>query len=192
MNDTLIEKKLKSLKVIEPNMSTLKQMKGNIDKRIIREHENTNNRRIRVMWGSLAIILIIGTLLFAQLIFKPLFIHSLVLYTRISFAANQYDKAQIALTDTTSRYTANTAVNESSVQDIAYSLNVTNDQMSKLKLKGETGKYSAKQCQELYQHYLLYLNQEYGNVPQNLSNLRTQIANEREEAEMRLHMYDKL
>jgi hypothetical protein len=141
---------------------------------------------------TMIVVVFAGIILLLHSITLQNSIHSLVLDTRLAFASDQYQKATLALSDTTSRYGSKQKVVKSDIANMSYALALTNTQMSQLKLKGEDGKYTAKQCHALYQQYLAYLQKEDRFTPQSFSNLKFQIKAYKEQAEIKLNMYRNL
>src|SRR6185312_9372220 len=142
---------------------------------------------------AFALLLAIFFSTFSNLL--PTETHTAILATKLAFAPNQYERARIALTDTTSRF-ANTQTVEEHIPSASQSFALTNNELAKLELKGEKGKYTTQECHQIYQKYLMYLEQENKNISQKnnppLANLKSQISAYEELAEKKLHKYNSL
>lgn len=204
MKDQQAIKKLQLLKTMQPSKKALKGIKEGVYHQIqpetkMRTFFSTHDRfrspaslqfyRVAFYAGAFAFLLIM--FLFASTIFFPNQIHNAFLYGRLAFASNQYQKAQIALTDTKSRFADNKSAQEN-INELAYSLTVTNTQLTELKLKGEKGKYTAQECHQIYQEYLIYLESKEKVISSHNSTLKSQINSYEEQAERKLHMYNSL
>lgn len=196
MNQTDLIKQLKLLGTIQPSPQALKDLKKDIDQRRQTESiEPTRFHRSLFIGMSFMVVLIIFVLSTSNLLQNS--VHLAVLNIRIMTATNQYDKAKIALADSQYTYRADLATHP--VTEISQSIKLTNTELSALKLKGETGKYSAWQCHELYLEYLAYLQEldhQISNIqsknPPTVSQLKSQISTYEEQAERKLNLYEKL
>lgn len=205
MNEKQVIKKLSVLKNVQPNNKLLKNIKDDVYQQIRLErrgevtqktfaaniHASLSYYRYAVSALAVAFVLFVG-----MIIFFPNHIHTAVLTGKLTVASNQYEKARIAFADTNKRYGNYQAVNTSNIKDASYSLALTNKEMSHLHLKGENGKYSAQQCQDLYKQYLSFLKKEYAAM-QNENNpsvvsLKMQTKKYIEQAETKLNMYHNL
>lgn len=208
MNEKQVIKKLILLKNIQPTQPVLENMKKNIYLQVqIKSKVDVNtlgkfsisiNSLLKlykpISYGITFTLLVLFLSMFS--VFPPNKLHDIILYTRLTLAPNQYEKASIALADTTDRFGSGTAVETDNTKDASRSIALANSELSNLKLKGENGKYTAKQCHQIYQEYLRYLEKENQNIStekkQSLTMFKLQLSTYEELAEKKLHMYNKL
>lgn len=196
MSEVELVKKIKLLKTIKPASAELDVIGKNIYSHLgIEQRPETF-----IKFGSQPVIYF-GTafaVIFLAIIFNinnllPNNIHTLITYTKITAASNQYEKAHIALADIQNKYGTPDMIKSSNSEDISQSLTLTNNELSNLKLKGEKGTYTSQQCLALYKTYLLYLEKLNKNIPDNgqpsTRLLKSTIAKYKELSEQKLHMY---
>lgn len=193
MNRKQVIKQIKLLKTLQPTQSVLDDMKEIVFQEVGVAHKdsfrfNLQSYRVTAYGIAVAVFLIIFLSIFSII---PNQVHSIMMYGKLTFASNQYEKATLALADTIGRF-GNKSIKVNNVQALSQSLALTNTELSDLKLKGEKGKYTAQECHAVYQQYLNYLQKEYIATPQSFSTLKSQIFVYQEQAEQKLHMYHNL
>lgn len=206
MKEKQVINKLRLLKTIQPTHRVLNDMKEGVYQQVGVKNKIESTFGLREFLGNISVLikeykvasysfvfaLLLIIFLSVSSAFLPNQVHSIVLYGRLAFASNQYQRASIALADATSRFGANGG----SVTELSQSLALANTQLDNLKLKGEKGKYTAQQCHQIYQEYLSYLEREEKNVStrnnSSLANVKFQINTYEELAEKKLHMYSYL
>lgn len=199
--------KLKMLKTIQPTRAVLNGIKLGIYQQI--KAENTNKaygfqelldnififvKSYGTVSYSLAFVLLLIILLSVSSVLFSTKFQNIVLYSKLAFASNQYQKAQIAFVDTTGRFKEGKPIDHKALE-LSQSLALTNAQLNSLELKGEKGRYSAQQCHEIYQKYLNYLENEEKDLStknSSFAKVKFQINSYEEQAEKKLHMYNSL
>jgi len=210
MNEKEIIEKLRLLKSIQPEQHVLSDIKKGVYRRVGVEYKvknifETNIRKFitditqllkayrYISFGAMAILLL-AIFSFMAFAFLPDQIHTIVRNTKVALASNRYEKASIALADIIDTYGKQRTAKKSNLNNFSQELAFTNTEMANLKLKGEQGKYTAKQCHDLYKQYLSYLKKEEKNQKTNTmsSQVQSQITRYEEQAEQKLHMYPHL
>ena len=208
MKEKQIINKLTILKIMQPQQSTLNEIKKGVYRQIhMKNRVHSSFRFLELFeqiqslvrssafafYGISVALLLILFLSFSSF-FLPIHFHTAIMYIRLSLTTNQYLKAQIALVDTTSRFQTNTSISQYD-QEFSQSLALTNAELNRLKLKGEKGQYTAKECHQLYITYRNYLEKMKKNIPANTlthAQVRNHVNMFEEQAEVKLHMYDNL
>src|ERR1039457_6314357 len=159
MKEIEIIKKLSILKSIQPNNSVLENIKSGLDRQIRTEIKVNpqfglsaflNNIYILlkpknyVSYGA-AFALLLVIYLSASTGMLQTQIHKIIFYSRLASVSNQYEKASIALADTTDSYKNREVIDTKKLTEISRSITLANNELAKLKLKGEIGKYTALQ-----------------------------------------------
>jgi len=205
MRDQETINKLQLLKKIHPTKHALLSIKKGVYQQVKSENRTQSHFRLdgqmsnisylihsyKVAFFASVIAFLFIVFLSASMILLPNQIHNAILYGRIALAQNQYEKAQVALDDTRNRFTNNKSV-LTNTNELAFSLNMTNTELNKLKLKGEKGKYTAQQCHQIYKEYLSNLETNEKSIPSNNTTLKSKINVYEEQAETKLHMYPSL
>lgn len=193
-------KNLRLLTLIAPTKSTLATMQKNIHRRVgITNQSLGDSVRIfssgiasffaaqRVAAYAISAAVVVVLLIGATTLVFPSQTHSVLLFARIAATPNQFNKAQIALTDTTARFGSGISDTTGFSQSLAF----TNTQLDRLHLKGDPGKYSALQCHQIYAAYRAFLEKKESEVKNNAI-LTSQVHSYEELAEKKLHMYSSL
>ena len=188
MNEKQIIKKLTLLQNVQPNKTLFTNMKNNVYQQVSpkRKLQSKLLRFFPAQYLSFAFVLIF--ILGVAYLMQPGSLHTIVLDTKLTFAANQYERANTVFSDTKS-------ISKGDSGKFAYAIARTNTEMSELKLKGEKGKYTEQQCLMLYRQYLSFLDNEatiISTTGQQSSQVKSQINAYREQAEKKLHMYHTL
>jgi len=196
MKERDVIKQLHLLQSVQPEHTML---------RTIRKHVKspyTGENKLHFK-NSLPLIPVISTLVFASILFItvtiilfPEYIENAVTTARIALAADNYDKAKIALAnfqDQLSFIQQNSSDTNKRIV-LSQSLALANTEMSGLQLIGEKGKYTSYQCLELYESYHKDLNKIEGEVDLNKNNSESMLVSQAEQydkqAESKLKKYD--
>lgn len=216
MKQASIIKKLRSLKLIQPDSETLRATEKNVYFRIKTNQSSSIWEQVRSLSSSafnifkanpfgsysLTVALLVIIVISISSGFLPNKINKTLLYAKIATAPNQYVRARIALSNAQDKInTVNVASNkisENKIKDISQSIALANTELSELKLMGEKGKYTSEQCKELYRnyhnslenldHYITTSSLGRGDE-QSKAFLKTQISNYEKEAEQKLKLY---
>lgn len=204
MNERQISKKLTYLRSVHPNQQILTKIR----QEVAREIDGKDVGLLSLFWqffakkkpvrsyrfSPLAITLAIFVVffLFGLLTIMSGQVNTMVLYGKLAAATNQYQRAQIAFTNMENTHNPDQLIEKDRVKELSYSLALANTEMAKLRLKGEPGKYTARQCRNLYRQYLNYLDELSAKVPLNDLDLASQVHDYSEQAEQKLDMYRKL
>jgi len=203
MKEEQVISKLTSLKAINPSQVTLRDIKQGVFQQVKNETNPQSLFYTREAFGTIAHFIQLHKLAFYGLALVIVFVlisisfiipnqfHTVILYSKLAFAPNQYQKSRIALQDVTSRF-GNNKQTEQNTQELLQSLALANTELSNLKLKGVKGEYTQQECHKLYQEYLNYLIKEEKNIPakdSTFSSVKSQINSYQEQAEKKLHMY---
>src|SRR5579863_4143794 len=118
MKDKQLISKVRSLKAINPSHDTLKDIKRDVFQQVESETKDHTVFYSKGLFGnifrfmqsyklalySVTLALVLIVLLFMSSIFLPNQFHTTVLYGKLAFASNQYQRSRIALQDMTSRF----------------------------------------------------------------------------------------
>lgn len=163
MKKTDLIKQLKLLHQIDPSDRVMGEIGKKIELKIkdvrleIPKKENnmpetlinslkTNKSWVFVLAFTVIIIIFAGSGPFSDLS------KSIVLSTRIAIAPNQYEKTRIAI-----EYVKKQQYDSSQIEKFSNTLAMADTQLSQLKLMGEKGKYTTKQCKTEYLEFYNYL-----------------------------------
>ena len=155
MNDKQVIKKLIILKSIEPDDETLRLIRKRISPPVsIISFDFTKwfIKKPLISVFALASVVIIFT---ATVFLFSNFLDKTILYAKITFASNHYEKAKIALSNVQNQVDSfqKNLPNNTKIKELSSSLALANQEMSGLQLIGEKGKYTSYQCEELYESY---------------------------------------
>ena len=189
MKEEQVISELKRLKTVLPPQAVLNEMKHSIYRKVGAEQKKPLQSTFMFALPVLAFVLLL--VIFISSLFLTNQLETAILYSKMSFASNQYQKARIAFADITNRFHVTEPL-RGNPYEFSHSLAIANTELSNLKLKGEKGKYTEQECRQIYHEYLSYLKKEEKNIPVNnstYSSVRSQISTYEEQAEKKLHMY---
>ncbi len=193
MKEQEIINKLTLLKTVRPSQAVITDMKHDIYQKVgIGNKKNTFSNVTIALYGFAFVVLL--TVFLSVVLLLPNPIHTVILYSKLSFASNQYQKVRIVFADTTNRFKVNKQLQQQP-QEFSRSLALVNREMSELKLKGEKGKYTEQECRRIYHEYLSYLEKEEKSIPltnRSFASVKSQINIYEEESEKKLNMYKSL
>lgn len=207
MKEQQVINKLRLLKTMQPAKPVLKDIKQSVYQQMKVEYKTQTFgiqerfdsifvliKSYNVAFYSVSVALLLILFLSASSVFFSNQVHNIILDSKLAVASNQYQRASIALADTTSRFGENMPV-EQHTQELSQSLALTNAELNSLKLKGEKGQYTAQECHQIYQTYLNYLEKKEKSVFANnppLLLVKSQMDMYEEQAEQKLNMYKSL
>ena len=195
MTEKTIIKKLRLLQSVQPDFYTLHSIEKEIQNEIgfKKQFHLENLFSFSPVTSFIALAAVVLLFVGTFFIFFQDTVSRFIITTEISFAPDQYQKAKISLDFTKSQF-----INSpNNIASLSQSLALANTEMSGLRLKGETGKYTMQQCLALYTQYHAYLESLKNEVSSKNSSLNKQettallleIKHYDQQTENKLHKY---
>ena len=196
MNEKELINKLSPLKEVTPSSKRVKRMRVSIlmeiegkSKKKFLQHDNYKSI-LRPQYFMIPVLLLVIGVFSLPLIQKQT--QPLLYATRIALTDNHYEKTKLAFEEAQMQFDTINHSQISSYHEVMATTGTTNQYISHLHLQGEMGKYTAKQCELLYQQYALYLSMLKSRLQQQKQqNYVAQIVHYQEQAKSRLAYYKR-
>jgi hypothetical protein len=183
MKDNKIIEKLSLLKSVQPDAETLRLIRKRIPLQKPSDKKFSFYKRLTISpLVPLVAIACILILLIAIANFIP---------------QNHYEKAKIAVANANVQFAAykKSPTNDQQINSLSHSLALANIQMTNLKLVGEKGKYTMKDCLSLYSTYHASLETMKKSVSSQNSSKEVKLLSEikqyEEQSEKKMHKYSE-
>ncbi len=156
MKEKQVIDKLQLLQSVQPDTQALQLIQERVCSQIFpKKHFTFRNWLAVTPINPLVAVATVVLILLVVIGFFPQIYVKAFVTTRIAFAPSQYEKAKIAFAYADEQFYSlkKNSFTNSNVKSFSGSLTLANNEMIRLKLKGEKGKYTKEQCLNLYSAY---------------------------------------